>query len=169
MAIVPDRVRWAVEAVDPQPAEQILEIGCGPGAAAELICERLTTGHLLATDRSAVATTRTSERNPQHLEAGRLTVQQSALDELDLPKASLDKAFCVNVNLFWVRRSDAELAILRHALRSGAPLFILYGADSPTDSDRITPAVADAVKAAGFHTVKVVITDRGLGVISHAP
>ncbi len=36
---VPDRVRWAVEVLDPGPAETILEIGCGPvwpppGAAA---------------------------------------------------------------------------------------------------------------------------------------
>ncbi|TCM44279.1 class I SAM-dependent methyltransferase [Kribbella sp. VKM Ac-2568] len=63
MATVPDRIRWAVEEVDPQPGEQILEIGCGPGAAAQLVCERLTTGHLLATDRSAVAVNRTAGRS----------------------------------------------------------------------------------------------------------
>lgn len=169
MATVPDRIRWAVEAVDPQPGERILEIGCGPGAAAQLVCERLTTGHLLATDRSAVAVNRTAGRNPQYVKAGRLTVQRTALDELSLPEDSIDKAFGINVNLFWVSHAEAELAVLRQGLRSGAPLFILYGADGPTGGDRVTTLVAEAVKAAGFHTVRVVTADRGLGVISHAP
>ena len=169
MATVPDRIRWAVEAVDPQPGEQILEIGCGPGAAAQLVCERLTTGHLLATDRSAVAVNRTAGRNPQHVRAGRLTVQRIPLEELKLPEDSIDKAFCVNVNLFWVSDAEAELAVLRQGLRSGAPLFILYGAEGPTGGDRVTALVAKAVKAAGFDTVRVVSADHGLGVISRAP
>jgi SAM-dependent methyltransferase len=169
MPTVPDRIRWAVEAVDPQPGERILEIGCGPGAAAQLVCERLTTGHLLATDRSAVAVNRTAGRNPQYVKAGRLTVQRVALDALQLPEDSIDKAFGVNVNLFWVSHAEAELAVLRQGLRSGAPLFILYSAGGPTGADRVTDLVAEAVKSAGFHTVKVVTADHGLGVISHAP
>ncbi|WP_132187884.1 MULTISPECIES: class I SAM-dependent methyltransferase [Kribbella] len=139
------------------------------GAAAQLVCERLTTGHLLATDRSAVAVNRTAGRNPQYVKAGRLTVQRTALDELKLPEDSIDKAFCVNVNLFWVSDAEAELAALRQGLRSGAPLFILYGAEGPTGGDRVTALVAEAVKAAGFDTVEVVTADHGLGVISHAP
>ena len=28
---IPARIRWAVDILDPQPADQVLEIGCGPG------------------------------------------------------------------------------------------------------------------------------------------
>ena len=45
---IPPRIRWAVELMDVQPADQVLEIGCGPGAGAELICARLETGRLFA-------------------------------------------------------------------------------------------------------------------------
>lgn len=34
-------------------------------------------------------------------------------------------AFAINVNLFWVRRPDRELAVLDRALRPGGMLHIL--------------------------------------------
>lgn len=40
-----------------------MELGCGPGVAAALVCRQLETGHLLAIDRSAVAVSRTAQRN----------------------------------------------------------------------------------------------------------
>lgn len=57
--------------LDPGSADQVLEIGCGPGVAAAVVCERLTTGRLLAVDRSAVAARRTAE----HVAGGRLEVR----------------------------------------------------------------------------------------------
>ena len=49
---VPPRMIWAVELMDPQPGDNVLEIGCGPGYGAELSCQRLTSGKLFAIDRS---------------------------------------------------------------------------------------------------------------------
>ena len=74
LRMVPDRVRWAVDRLDPAPDARLLEIGCGSGAAAELLCRRLTTGRLLAVDRSPVAVRRTAERNAEHVRAGRLEI-----------------------------------------------------------------------------------------------
>ena len=34
---IPTRIRWAVDLVDIKPDDKVLEIGCGPGAAAELM------------------------------------------------------------------------------------------------------------------------------------
>ncbi|RSM84887.1 class I SAM-dependent methyltransferase [Kibdelosporangium aridum] len=157
---VPDRVRWALSVVDPGPADRVLEVGCGPGVAAALVCERLETGHLLAIDRSPVAVRRTVERNSSHVDSGRVEVRQSTLDGLDVPAGSLDKAFCVNVNLFWVQDPAVELAVLREALRPGGILYILYG-DGPTGEDRVTPVISDALRRNGFADVEVV---RGEGV-----
>lgn len=161
---VPDRVRWAVEVLDPEPADEILEVGCGPGVAAALICDRLEGGRLLAIDRSPVAVRRTSQRNAAHLEAGRLAVRQCTLDALVVPPQSFDKAFAINVNLFWVRRPSAELTVLHEALRPGGTLHVLYGAAEPTAGGRVTSTVAAALRADGFTDVTVFGGMRGMGI-----
>ena len=161
---VPDRVRWAVEVLDPGPAETILEIGCGPGVAAALVCERLETGRLLAVDRSPVAIRRTAQRNAAHIALGRLAVRESALDALVVPSHTFDKAFAINVNLFWVRSPSRELEVLSQALRPNGILHVLYGAAQPAAAERITSSVSTAFSAHGFTAVTIISGKSGVGV-----
>ncbi|MFA6300577.1 MAG: class I SAM-dependent methyltransferase, partial [Nocardioides sp.] len=79
---IPTRIRWAVDFMDVQPSDHVLEIGCGPGAAAELICGRLVSGKLFAIDRSESGVDRTKRRNAEYIESGRLTVRQIDLATL---------------------------------------------------------------------------------------
>ena len=159
--MIPDRIRWAVEVVDPRPAERLLEIGCGPGVAAALVCARLTTGRLTAVDRSEVAVARTRRRNAEHLESGRLEVVRSELDTLDV--TGVDKAFSVNVNVFWTTAATRELAALHRALRPGGRLYLLYGT-GPGDGGRVIRTVAEAVAAHGFTDVRELSSPRGSGI-----
>lgn len=165
-AVVPDRVRWAVEVLDPQPADAILEIGCGPGVAAGLVCERLESGTLLAIDRSSVAIGRTGQRNAAHLASGRLTVRECALDALVVAPHSIDKAFAVNVNVFWTRRPDRELAVLSQALRPDGVLHVLYGSAGPTGAERVTSSVSTALRSHGFTAVTISGGEFGFGVLA---
>ena len=165
---VPDRVRWALDVLDPQPADAILEVGGGPGVLAGLICARLVTGRLLAVDRSAVAVARTSARNADHLASGRLAVRQCALDALDVPPDSFDKALTLNVNLFWTSDPRRELDVLSRALRPGGTLHVLFGA-GPTGGGEVTPVVSAALHAAGFTDVTPVSAAAGSGVSARAP
>jgi SAM-dependent methyltransferase len=160
---VPPRIAWALSVVAPAPDDRVVELGCGPGVAAALVCERLTTGHMVAVDRSATAVARTRARNAAHVDAGRLTVVQSEVDTLDLPPASATKVFAVNVNLFWTRVPAWELAVLRTILEPGGELFVLYGT-GPTGEDRVTPAVSEALRAAGFAEVAALSSPDGTGV-----
>ena len=136
----------------------------GGQAAGWLLAERLTTGRLLAVDRSRVAVERTAARNAAHLASGRLTVRQGALAELDPAPQSLDRAFAINVNLFWVARPDRELAVLHRALRPDGTVHILYGAAGPTGADRITDAVSTALREHGFTDVTTTTAAAGIGV-----
>ncbi|MGY1604267.1 class I SAM-dependent methyltransferase [Geodermatophilus sp. SYSU D00815] len=164
MTGVPARVRWAVQLLDPRPDDVVLEVGCGPGVAADLVCRRLTTGRVVAVDRSAVAVERTARRNAAHVEAGRLTVVRATLAGLQLPAHGVDRAFCVDVNLFWTGDAAAELAVLRHVLRPGGLLLVLYGAGGPTRADRVTGAVTAALERHGFTGVARVGSADGVGV-----
>ena len=125
---IPARIRWAVDFMDVQPNDHVLEIGCGPGAGAELICSRLVTGKLFAIDRSESGVDRTRRRCAKFIEAGRLTVRQIDLATLRVPVKRLTKVFAFNVNLFWVRECADEVALLHERVLPGGSVYLFYDA-----------------------------------------
>ena len=147
---IPARIRWAVDFMDVQPADHILEIGCGPGAGAEEICRRLQTGKLFAIDRSESGVDRTKRRNSKYVEAGRLTVRQIDLATLRVPVRRLHKVFAFNVNLFWVRGSADEVALLHERVLPGGSVFLFYESTRPEGVKTIVTNASNALKDAGF-------------------
>ena len=129
---VPPRMIWAVDLMDPQPGDNILEIGCGAGYGAELICQRLTTGKLFAIDRSESGVDRTRRRNQKYVDAGRLTVRQIDLATLRVPVKRLHKVFAFNVNLFWVRGCADEVALLHERVLPGGAVHRSTRPPSPS-------------------------------------
>lgn len=152
---IPARIRWAVEILKVQPTDQILEVGCGQGHAAELICGRLTTGRLFAIDRAESSVDRTKRRCARFLEAGRLTVRHIDLATLRVPVKRLDKVFAFDVNLFWVRDCQDELALLRERLSPGGTIHLFYDASRPESVPAMAEKASAALVKAGF-TVSVV-------------
>jgi trans-aconitate methyltransferase len=147
---IPPRIRWAVELMDVQPDDQVLEIGCGPGAGAELICARLETGRLFAIDRSESGVDRTKRRNHQYVEAGRLTVRQIDLATLRVPVKKLNKVFAFNVNLFWVRACADEVALLHERVVPGGAVYLFYEANRPELVPTIVRKTSAALTEGGF-------------------
>jgi cyclopropane fatty-acyl-phospholipid synthase-like methyltransferase len=153
----PARLQWAVQLLEVAPGDQVLELGCGPGVAVALVCERLTTGRITAVDRSATAVERTIRRNEAHIAAGRAVVEQCEVGDLDSRRGPFDKVFAVNVNLFWVRRAEAEIDLLRRLLRPEGALRLFYGFPGGTgasdhESDGGAATAAAALEARGFTT-----------------
>jgi trans-aconitate methyltransferase len=147
---IPARIRWAVDLMDVQPADHVLEIGCGPGAGAELICSRLQTGRMFAIDRSESGVDRTKRRNAKYVEAGRLTVRQIDLATLRVPVKRLNKVFAFNVNLFWVRECADEIALLHERVLPGGAVFLFYEANRPELVSTIVQKTSAALSGGGF-------------------
>jgi trans-aconitate methyltransferase len=152
---IPPRIRWAVDVLDPQPGDQVLEIGCGPGYAAELICERLEKGRLLAIDRSESGVDRTKRRCADAIAAGTLTVRHIDLATLRVPIKRLDRAFAFNVNLFWVRDCEAEVALLHERISPGGALYLFYEVTPVVDVPVIVEKASAALVKAGFRVAVV--------------
>ena len=157
---VPDRVAWAVDQLDLRPDARVLEIGGGPGAAAELVCRRLKSGFLLGIDRSAVAIERSMRRNTDFVDAGRLELRKCTLAELAAPDDSFDVAFSVNVNLFWTNPARLELDLLHRALRPGGRVHVCYG-PAPGDPAAALAAVRRHLEDSPFGHAELRRTDRG--------
>jgi ubiquinone/menaquinone biosynthesis C-methylase UbiE len=95
-----ERLRRIVEQLDIRPGDRVLEIGCGHGVAATLVCERIGHGRLTAIDRSPAMVVAAARRNAAYVEARTAEFLLSALEELDLGDRRFDKAFAVRVGLF---------------------------------------------------------------------
>jgi protein-L-isoaspartate O-methyltransferase len=121
---VPERLRWTVELLGVQPAEHILEIGCGPGHAVALVCARLTRGTITAIDRSAAMVARARARNEAFLAAGLARIEHQTLTGATLGRR-FGKVFAVNVNAFWTAPAPS-LAALRRLLQSPGAAYLVY-------------------------------------------
>jgi SAM-dependent methyltransferase len=148
---IPERLTWAVQQLAPRRDDHILEIGCGTGVAAALLCERLVQGCLTAIDRSAAMVATARRRNRACITAGRAVIRRLALAEADLGPASFDRAFAVNVNLFWLKPA-AELAVLRRLLRPGGMLCLVY---QPPSASQIVRVAASCSESHGFSRMRV--------------
>jgi trans-aconitate methyltransferase len=119
------RLVWAVETLAVAPGDRVLEVGCGHGVAASLVCDRLDGGRLTAIDRSSAMIEAATRRNREHVEAGRAAFALAALERAELDSQRFDKVFGVNVAALW-RRADETLPVVREALVPGGILAVFH-------------------------------------------
>ncbi|MFE3451046.1 class I SAM-dependent methyltransferase [Nonomuraea sp. NPDC059194] len=143
MPAVPQRLSWAVDTLGVAGDDRLLEIGCGPGVAISMVCDRLTTGRITAIDRSAVAVERARARNTAHVASGRAAVLQTSLEAARFDGERFDKVFAVNVNLFWTRDPAAELALIARLLDRDGELLLFY---EPPSADRAAALTGDLTR-----------------------
>jgi SAM-dependent methyltransferase len=86
------RLRAIVEGLGVQPGDRVLEIGCGHGVAATLVCELLGHGRLTAVDRSPAMIAAASRRNRRFVEDGRAEFLVRELEALELGERRFDIA-----------------------------------------------------------------------------
>lgn len=131
------RIGWAVEMIAPQPSDWLLEIGCGHGVAATMICERLGGGKLVAIDRSVTMIAAAARRNASHVAAGRADFRAVELAQADFGDTRFDAAFAIRVGVFARGDPSRELAVLARFLKPDGRLLIFH--DEPSgDADEIS-------------------------------
>jgi SAM-dependent methyltransferase len=134
MATESERLRWAVDVLDVRPADRVLEVGCGHGAAATLVCERLESGHLTAIDRSPKMIAAAERRNRAHVDAGRATFITTTFEAADFGDQRFDRILAVHVAAFY-RPPAPALPIARELLVEGGWLGIFSQAPAWTTDE----------------------------------
>jgi ubiquinone/menaquinone biosynthesis C-methylase UbiE len=127
---VSERLRRVVDLLDIRPDDRVLEIGCGHGVAATMVCERLETGRLTAIDRSEKMVEAASRRNAAYVEAGRAEFLVATLEDADLGERRFDKIFAVRVGLFHREPARAH-ALADRWLAPGGTVLAVFDEPAP--------------------------------------
>jgi SAM-dependent methyltransferase len=147
------RNRWVVSLLGVRPADQVLEVGFGPGiAVAELV--RAGAGHVYGIDHSGLMLRQASKRNAAAIRAGRVTLINAPADQL--PPAvhgPFDAILAVNSHGFWPAPAE-RLAELRRRLAPGGRIAIASQPRCPSATAGTSRNAADEVenllRSAGF-------------------
>jgi cyclopropane fatty-acyl-phospholipid synthase-like methyltransferase len=123
------RLAAIVETLPLTPGLRVLEIGCGPGAAARAVAQKIGDGYILGIDRSAKAIALAEAGCKAEIASGRLSFRQVAVEEFVLQEGEkpYDIAFAVRVGALDGRHPESERAALdriARALVKGGRLFL---------------------------------------------
>jgi SAM-dependent methyltransferase len=123
------RLAAIVEALPLSPGLRVLEIGCGPGAAARAVAERIGNGHVLGIDRSSKAIAQAIAGSRVEMASGRLRFRQVAVEDFELEEGErpYDIAFAVRVGALDGRHPEAGRVArqrIRRAMVKGGRLYI---------------------------------------------
>ncbi len=165
------RNRWAVELLEIESGDRVLELGCGPGVALAAIADRLLDGVAVGVDQSAVMVRHAQRRNATAIWTGRVHPVQIAVEDL-LPVDSeregpsptetpplnepFDVVLAVNNVGVWDQPS-LRLVALRDLMRPGARIALVSqprcpGATAAT-SQAAAIELADLLDNAGYTAI----------------
>lgn len=148
-----DRFLRLADLLEIRSGQRILEAGCGRGAFAEIICDRLVSGRYVGLDRSSKAIVAARQRNERYLATGLATFLEEPLGRVDPEQLGVfDTAVAVNLNLFWTGRATPELTVLRRLLAPGGRLWIAYNYQpiALTESRRLATTIGTRLAQAGY-------------------
>ena len=137
-AKVSERFTWAVHVLQIKPTQNILEIGCGAGLLAEQIACRLTTGKLIAIDKSSPMLEKAKKRNDEFINNGVSKFIRADFAKCQLQQNFFDSIVAFNVPVFW-KNPVRELERIRVALKVRGKLYVFYQAPYEIDLSGLTP------------------------------
>lgn len=163
IAAIMARETWAanaaaIDALDVQADDCVLDVGSGPGRALQALALRAPRGRIAGIDPSELMAEIAVRRNAAGVRQGRVSVAVSGVEALPFASAGFDKVLCVHVVYFWPNLRTAFVEIAR-VTRPGGLLALVFRA--PTDpATRSFPAeiyrfpsateLADTLAATGF-------------------
>lgn len=115
----------AIDALDIQPEDRVLDIGCGHGRALAELARRAPKGRVAGADPSALMAEIAVQRNRRLVRARHVEVSVAGVENLPYADASFDKALCVHVVYFWNDMGAAFREIARVLRPGGHAAFVL--------------------------------------------
>lgn len=154
----------AIEALDVQPGDAVLEVGFGPGVALERIAEQADGGFAAGVEPSELMVRQAARRLRSYVDAGRAEVRAGNSSDIPYPDATFDRVLSANTIYFWedlasgfreirrVVKPDGRFVLVFRAMEGEGGLLVHGG--SLHMHGMVKPArvaeVAEWMREAGF-------------------
>jgi SAM-dependent methyltransferase len=156
------RNRWAVELLEIEPSDRVLELGCGPGVAIAAIAGRATRGLVVGVDHSQVMIRQARRRNAAAVRAGRVRLIHAPVERLHIDDAPFDAALAVNNVGLWPEPTH-QLRDIGRLLRPAGRIALVSQPRCPGATAATSAAAADRLAVqlsdAGFEHIRVETLD----------
>jgi SAM-dependent methyltransferase len=146
------RNRWAVQLLDVQPTDRVIELGWGPGVAIAALATRAIRGLVVGVDHSQVMIRQARRRNRAAIRAGRVRLVHAPVESRSISDGPFDAGLAVNTVGMWPDPA-ARLRELARLLRPG-------GRIAPLSQPRCPGATA-ATSAAAANELAAMLTEAG--------
>ncbi len=152
---MPERFIWAADVLDVQPADTLLEIGCGTGLLASLLLPSLKKGSYTAIDRSATAIVKAVAKHESYVASGKAHFITGTWSDATLKPESYSKIFAFNVANLW-KAPATELDIVKKLLKKGGNFYLFH--QPPYDiTKQMAAEAAQALLEHGFEIKETII------------
>ena len=129
--------KLAVQALDIQPDDHILEVGFGGGVALYKMLKNIHGGFVAGIDYSPDMVKRGKRKFQKSIASGKMTLVEGNVTSIPFDDASFDKVCTVNTIYFWPDPMAGLKEILR-VLKPGGQLVVGVGAKDSMKKIRIT-------------------------------
>jgi len=166
IAFIMARETWAenlraIDALDIQPNDQVLDIGCGHGRSLSALATRASRGCAIGIDPSDLMVQIAVERNRALVRAGRAKVFIATASDLPFSDAAFDKAVCVHVLYFW-KDLPSSFREMARVLKPGAKLSLVFRSAQHTAAVQAFPS--DVYRFPAYGEVETALTAAGFVV-----
>lgn len=116
--------QWALSFLDFGTRDQVLDIGCGGGAALQSMSRRVPEGHLTGVDYSPVSVKTSRQTNEADIRGGRMEILEASVEHLPFADESFDKIVTVESFYFWPEPAENLKEVLRVLKKGGVFLLV---------------------------------------------
>ncbi len=116
---------FALECMDPQKDDHILEIGFGHGRLISKMLPKIKEGKLHGIDISEQMVKVTTNRNKDSVDSGELTLKQASIADIPYPDGHFDKVFTCNTIYFWPDPAD-NIREVKRVLKPNGQFFCAF-------------------------------------------
>ena len=118
-------IQWAIDKLELQENEEVLEIGFGNGSHIQNLLEKRKGIRYTGLDFSETMVTIARERHQHAIRSGQVSIHLGSSDAMPFPPETFNKIFTVNTLYFW-EDPDSHLQQIFDVLRPGGVFCVAF-------------------------------------------